>query len=98
LARECVQGRPDLAFGAGQLREGGPDHRHHGAVTLDVHVDVAVEIRDIQQAFDVVGRDLALLLQVPDCGRVLARLRAVVVGALRRGRPGSGYGNYVTLR
>ena len=31
---------------------------------LDVHVDVAVEVGDVQQVLEVVGRDLALLLEI----------------------------------
>ena len=40
------------------------DDAHEGAVTLDVHVDVAVEVGDVQQALEVVGGDVALALEV----------------------------------
>ncbi len=53
-----------LTTGADQFVQGRADDRDHRPVALDVHVDVAVEVRDIEQPFDVVGRDLAFLLQV----------------------------------
>ena len=34
------------------------------AVALDVHVDVAVEVGDVEQPLEVVGRDVALLLEL----------------------------------
>ncbi len=36
------------------------------AVALDVHVDVTVEVRDVEQTLQVVRRDVALLLQAGD--------------------------------
>jgi len=34
------------------------------AIALHVHVDVAVEIGDVQQRLQVVGRDIALALKL----------------------------------
>ena len=48
--------------------------RHHGAVALDVHVDVAVEVGDVEQALEVVGGDVALPLE--QRGAVRLRPRA----------------------
>ena len=31
------------------------DHGHEGPVALDIHVDVAIEVRHVQQALDIVG-------------------------------------------
>ena len=39
------------------------DDRDSGPVGLDVHVDVAVEVGDVEQTLEVVRRDLALLLE-----------------------------------
>ena len=46
------------------------DDRHRGPVAVDVHVDVAVEIGDVQQLLEVVGGDVALRLQ---CLQALVR-------------------------
>ena len=40
-----------------------PDDRHDGAVVLDVEVDVAVVVDDVEQPLEVVGGDVALLDQ-----------------------------------
>ena len=42
---------------------------HHRAVALDVHVDVAVQVGDVEQALEVVGRQLALTLEQVGAGR-----------------------------
>src|SRR6185437_2579322 len=52
-----------LALGADQMIQAVADDGDRGAVALDVHVDVAVEIGDVQQALQVVGRDVALFLE-----------------------------------
>ena len=49
---------------ADELLEGRTDHGDQGPVALDVHVDVAIEVGHVQQPLDVVGGDLALLLEV----------------------------------
>jgi hypothetical protein len=54
----------DLAAGADELAEGRADHRDHRAVAFDIHVDVAVEVGHVEQALDVVGGYLALVLEV----------------------------------
>ena len=40
-----------------------PDERDHRPLTLDVHVDVAVEVGDVEQLLEVVGGDVTLVLQ-----------------------------------
>src|SRR5262249_8083590 len=61
-----------------------------GALALDVHVDVAIEVSDVQQPLDVIGRDLALRLEVSDAGAAAvllgpcSGLRHRVPGRLRR--------------
>jgi hypothetical protein len=49
---------------ADELVERGADDGYDGPFSLNVHVDVSVEVSDIEKAFDVVGSDLALELQV----------------------------------
>jgi hypothetical protein len=83
-AGEFLQGLQNLATRADKLAQGRTDHGHDGPVALDVHVDVAVEIRHVEQTLDVVGRDLALLLQVGRGHRTLVRLRGFTVRRLVR--------------
>ncbi len=40
-----------------------PDDRDHRAIAFDVHVDVAVGVDDVEQAFEIVSRDFALTLE-----------------------------------
>jgi len=60
---------------------GGADDGHESALALDVHVDVTVQVGHIEQALDVVSRDLALLLEIGQArattrgGRLLAAPR-----------------------
>ena len=56
------------------------DDRHRRTVALDVHVDVPVEVGDVQQPLQVVRRDLTLLLQAGH-GRPLSGLAVAVVSA-----------------
>ena len=71
-AGEFLQGLQHLPTRADKLLQRGADHGHDRPVALHVHVDVAIEIRHVEQALDVVGRDLALLLQVGRAHRVVA--------------------------
>ena len=61
---QLLQRLQHLAVVADELRQLGPDDRDRGTVTVDVHVQVAVEVRDVQQLLEVVGGDVALLLQL----------------------------------
>src|SRR6266567_8776401 len=69
---QFLQRVENLAAVADQFVERGPDDGDDRAVAVHVHVDVAVEIGDIEQPLDVVGRYLALELEVRDAR--LARL------------------------
>src|SRR6266540_3298570 len=65
------------------------DHLDHRPSGGDQLIDVAVVVQDVEQAFDVVGRDLTLAEQVRGRGRgvgrrVLGRLRGVLGGGCRR--------------
>jgi hypothetical protein len=66
--------RPD------EFLEGGADHRDNRPVSFDIHVDVTVKIGYVEQAFDVVGRDLAFLLQVRHAWRGIGLGRLFVSG------------------
>src|SRR5690606_19139709 len=59
-AGQLLQRLQDLAALADKLVQLGADDGDDRAVALDVHVDVAVEVTDVQQALDVVGGDVAL--------------------------------------
>jgi F420-0:gamma-glutamyl ligase-like protein len=61
---QFLQRLKHLAAPANELIEGGADHGNDRAVTLNVHVDVTVEVRHVQQALDIVGRYFALELEV----------------------------------
>src|SRR5215475_11632405 len=79
----------DRAVVADEFVQRRADDRDDRAVPLDVHVDVAVKIRDVQQAFHVVRGDIALELEVAQLGTrgcpvVLAAL-GCVEGLLRVG-------------
>ena len=60
---ELLQGiecRPAIAD---QIREVATRDAHHCTVAFDIHVDVAVEICNVEQALKVVGRDIAFALE-----------------------------------
>ena len=61
---ELLEGIQDLAVGSDEIIEVTPDDGDHRAIALDVHVDVPVEIGDVQQRLQVVGRDIALALKL----------------------------------
>jgi len=65
---------------ADELVERGTHHRDDRTVAFHVHVDVAVEIRDVKKTLDVVGRDLAFFFQraqaKPGCSASLSKLTA----------------------
>ena len=61
---ELLQRFQHLTVRPDQFCQGGANDRDDRPVTLHIHVNVAVEVRYVEQALDVVGRDLALLLQV----------------------------------
>ena len=57
---QLLQRVEHLALPADQLRQVSPTvDAHHRTVALDVQVDVAVEIEQIQQLLEVVAGDLA---------------------------------------
>ena len=57
---QLLQRVQHLAAVSDQLVQGRADNGDHRTVALHVHVDVAIEVSDIEQALDVVGRYLAL--------------------------------------
>ena len=69
---QLLQRLQDRAVVADQFVQRGADDRHDGPVTLDIHVDVAVQVRDVQQAFHVVRGDIALELEI---AQLLGRVR-----------------------
>ena len=58
----------DLAVVAHEVLDLVADDADERTVALDVHVDVAVEVGDVEQALEVVGGDVALLLEVTRVG------------------------------
>src|SRR5690606_31161983 len=84
---QLLQRLQDFAVLTDQLVQSGADHGDHGPVALDVHVDVAVEVGDVQQALDVVRGDVALVLQGLDVDGLLRSLRdgdaAALLGVIR---------------
>src|SRR5258707_11242363 len=63
-AGQLLQSGKHLAAFADELVQRRADNRDDGAIALNIHVDVAVEVGDIKQTFDVVSRYLALELQI----------------------------------
>ena len=53
----------------------GVDDRHCGAVTIDVDVDVTVEVADVEEVLEEVCRDLSFLLEVGRRGLGRSRVR-----------------------
>src|SRR5699024_6439203 len=61
-AGELLYRIENLPFGTDELLQiVAPVDAHHRAITLDVQVDVPVEVEDVQQLLEVVAGDLALL-------------------------------------
>jgi hypothetical protein len=58
---ELLQGVQGLAVRADERRQPRPDDRDDRPVVLDVQIDVAVVIDDVQEPLQVVGRNVALL-------------------------------------
>ena len=63
-AGQFLQRLQDLTMRADEFLQSRTDHGHEGPVALDIHVDVAIEVRHVQQALDIVGGYLALLLEI----------------------------------
>ena len=61
---QLLQRLEHLAVAPDQLLQVRTDDRDRRAVTLDVHVQVAVEVGDVEQLLEVVRRDVALLLEL----------------------------------
>src|SRR5690606_21158959 len=59
-----------------------------GTPVVDVDVDVAVEVGDVEELLEVVRCDLALLLEAAEVAVGGARLGAHHVYSVQRGRPG----------
>jgi hypothetical protein len=77
---EFLQGVEGLAAATDERVQIAADDGHDGAVVLDVEIDVAVVVDDVQQSLEVVRRDVAL----PD-EQALARgrvLGGVVLGGV----------------
>ena len=68
-AGELLDGLEDLAVAAHEVGEVtlvpllGGDNGDGGAAVIDVNVNVTAEVSDIEELLEVVGTDLALLLQ-----------------------------------
>ena len=79
--RELLQRVKYFAPVANELVKRRANYRHHCAVAFNVHVDIAIKVGDVEQALDVVGRNIALLLEVGDAdliSLVLAGSRGVL--------------------
>jgi hypothetical protein len=88
--------RPDQATRDAALL--GVDDGDGGAVPVDIHVDVAVEVGDVEEGLEEVGRHLTLALELPHRGLAAGRrvgrralgarvvVARVVDGALVRAR------------
>ena len=57
---QFLQSVKHLAPRADQLIERRSDDGHDRPVAFHIHVDVAVKVSDVQEALDIVGRDLTL--------------------------------------
>jgi len=57
---ECLE---NLAVLADQVVQMAADDLDRRAITFDVHVDVSVKISDVEQSFEEVRGDIALLLE-----------------------------------
>jgi hypothetical protein len=75
---QLLQSVKHLAAFADELVQRRADNRDDGAIALNIHVDVAVEVSDIKQTFDVVSRYLALELQI-SCRRLGRPVRPSLV-------------------
>src|SRR5262245_33125450 len=60
--RQLLEGIEYVAVWADELHEIGADNSNRRALTFDVHVDVAVQIGDVQESLEVIRGDLAFLL------------------------------------
>jgi hypothetical protein len=54
------------------------DDGHHGSLTLDVHIDVAVGVNNVEQALKVIGGDLTLPLEEVRAGARLAGVSGLI--------------------
>jgi len=97
---QLLQRVEDLAPAADQVVQLLAHDGNDGTGSFDVHVDVTVEVDDVQQALEVVSGNLALLLQQGQVGHLAVRrvlgahgFQGVGLGGLRLvrglGRPGS---------
>ncbi len=86
---QLLQRLQNRAVVADQFVQRGADDRHHRPVTLDIHVNVAVQVRDVQQAFHVVRGDIALELEIAQLGGVTESTQAAWIprGPYRLRRP-----------
>ena len=62
---QLLQRLEHLAALADQGLQVGADDRHRRTVAFDVHVQVAIEVGDVEQFLEVVGGDVALGLELP---------------------------------
>ncbi len=74
---ELLQRFQHLTVRPDQFCQGGADDGDDRPLALDIHVNVTVKVRYVEQALDVVGRDLALLLQIGRAGCVLVLRRLI---------------------
>ena len=79
-----VQRLEHLAVATAELAQVGAADLHARAITLHVHVEVAVEVGDLEELLEVVGGDLALLLEAGALAlhRCVGRLGRLRVGGL----------------
>jgi hypothetical protein len=84
---QLLQRLEHLAVADRQSWEVGADDRDRGPVALDVHVQVTVEVGDVEQLLEVVGRDVALALELLDAQRLrlVAGPRRLVVLSVEAG-------------
>ena len=68
-AGELLQGIDDFAILANQMLDVGiviSHNLHHGAPIADAHLDVAFVVDDIQQSFQVIGRNISFIIELVD--------------------------------
>src|SRR5689334_1119005 len=83
-ASQLLQSLEHLAVATDQLLQVRADDRHRGAIAIDIHVEVSVEVRDVEQLLQVISRDVALALEVRQ-GRLLVHLVGEVLRSVSGG-------------
>src|SRR5690606_29927577 len=85
---ELLERLQNLTTLSHQFLDGHPYHGDQGTVSFDIHIDVTIEIGDVEEALDVVGGNVGFPLECLDVNR--GGLFCFLGHRYRRVRPASG--------